>query len=951
MLMRGIRAFLLIAVPQLAGALMPSAVHAATVAGTTPGALTVSESGAAIYRIPIKVPPGISGMEPKLELVYNSQAGNGLLGAGWSLSGLSAITRCPQSIAIDGVRSSVTYTSSDRFCLDGQRLIAVSAGAYGANLSEYRTEVDSFSQISASGTAGTGPASFTVKTKSGLTMSFGSTANALIEATGKTTAAVWALNEIRDAKNNTITIEYNEDPVLGSFDVSKITYGGSSANEISFTYVLRDAADYMVAYNAGSKTTLQKRLESINIKARNVPLRTYTLGYLPAQTGAPTRIEKITECAIEGATQNCLAPITFGSDYWNASNLANFALGPLTQTGQSADYARPYLDIPDWKFVEADINGDGRTDLLGYRVGTGLDNARYQVLLSNGLGGFTAKPISPLLPGYADTNWKLSTADVNGDGRADLIIYTVGSPGIKALVGLGSDSGTFTLVPLQTLSTVNYTNWLMTMADVNGDGRADMVAYKIDGSGLKTRVGLSNGDGTFSLLQEQSCSTSNFSDWALASADVNGDGLADLMAYYVGSAGLKVQALVSSGGGLFTTQSPQIYASTGYASWNASPADINGDGRADLLAFKVDASGLHTQVALSQADGTFAYQTLQNIATSDLGGWSAKVVDINGDGRSDLMVYYVGSAGLYGRPALVSGSGSFALQAWRNYATASYVTLGGTPWGLTIADITGDGHPDLIAYANRIYDQGSALPPLGDLVTQTVLGLTGDAQASSINNGAATSVLAYQPLTQSSVYTKGTTATFPLIDLQIPLKVVSAVGSPNGIGGMNTTTYSYGGLVAQQASYPGSGRGMLGFRWMRAVDSQGLASRQEFNQTWPYTGSVSKTEFSAPSGGQGNSGLLKRTSMIYAQSAGSAGMTVFPYLSQSTEETWDLSGAVLPSTTTSYQYTQSPQYGNPTTITVTNSDGSSKTTSNAYWPVSNWILGRLQRATVTSTKP
>src|SRR5262245_43843546 len=109
---------------------------AQTGAGSTPGSFRVTEGGAAEYRIPIRVPPGVAGLEPELALVYNSQAGNGLLGVGWQLEGLSAITRCPRTVAQDGVRRGIKYDSSDRYCLDGQRLVAV-AGSYGENGTEY----------------------------------------------------------------------------------------------------------------------------------------------------------------------------------------------------------------------------------------------------------------------------------------------------------------------------------------------------------------------------------------------------------------------------------------------------------------------------------------------------------------------------------------------------------------------------------------------------------------------------------------------------------------------------------------------------------------------------------------------------------------------------------------------------------------------------------------------
>jgi hypothetical protein len=128
-----------------------------TAAGSTPGSFRVTESGAAEYRIALRVPPGIAGLEPKLALTYNSQAGNGLLGMGWNLEGLSAITRCPRTMAQDGVRGGVSYDANDRFCLDGQRLVAIPPGAYGADGTEYRTERESFTKVVSYGTAGSGP--------------------------------------------------------------------------------------------------------------------------------------------------------------------------------------------------------------------------------------------------------------------------------------------------------------------------------------------------------------------------------------------------------------------------------------------------------------------------------------------------------------------------------------------------------------------------------------------------------------------------------------------------------------------------------------------------------------------------------------------------------------------------------------------------------------------------
>lgn len=141
--------------------------------GALEGVFDVSPTGAATYTIPIEVPPGINGLQPNLALTYNSQSGNGMLGMGWALSGLSEITRCPQTLEQDGKVGGINFDASDRFCLDGQRLIAVS-GVYGGNGTEYRTETESFSKIiSYGGQASSGPDYFRVWTKDGMILAYG----------------------------------------------------------------------------------------------------------------------------------------------------------------------------------------------------------------------------------------------------------------------------------------------------------------------------------------------------------------------------------------------------------------------------------------------------------------------------------------------------------------------------------------------------------------------------------------------------------------------------------------------------------------------------------------------------------------------------------------------------------------------------------------------------------
>jgi Salmonella virulence plasmid 65kDa B protein len=149
-----------------------------------PGSFAVGDAGAATYSVPIAVPPGTGGVSPSLTLSYSSQGANGIVGVGWSLDGLPSIGRCPRTWAQDGFPGGINYDTNDRFCFEGQRLIAISGG-YGADGAEYRTEIDSFSRIISHGAAGNGPAWFEVHTKSGQVMEFGRTTDSQILAQGK----------------------------------------------------------------------------------------------------------------------------------------------------------------------------------------------------------------------------------------------------------------------------------------------------------------------------------------------------------------------------------------------------------------------------------------------------------------------------------------------------------------------------------------------------------------------------------------------------------------------------------------------------------------------------------------------------------------------------------------------------------------------------------------------
>jgi hypothetical protein len=432
------------------------------------GQFAVNQSGAATYTIPIQVPPGIAGIEPKLSLNYNSQSGNGLLGVGWSLGGLSAITRCPRTMAQDNVRGSVNFDLNDRYCLDGQRLIAIN-GADGGDGTEYRTEVESYSKIISYGSAGNGPAWFKVWTKSGQIVEYGNTADSRIEAIKavgsnatwpSTTVRAWVLNKISDTKGNYLTYTYTEDTANGDYYPQRIDYTGNATtgqattNSVLFSYEAKPIPT--ITYQVGSFVSSKTRVLNITTYANAVSIEKYTPRYEPLAGTAAFRVVGITQCSMN-----------------------------------------PTVCQPETQFLIQQPNNPGAF--------------QFWTASTNNESGAT-------------NNFDHYFIDVNGDGLADWI--QVSKTSNLAWVGLSRGDGTFQFWTNLSTARGASNNYQHYFADVNGDGLLDWI--QVSRTTNDGWVGLSNGDGTFGAwtasTNNESGATNNFDHYFV---DVNGDGLAD----------------------------------------------------------------------------------------------------------------------------------------------------------------------------------------------------------------------------------------------------------------------------------------------------------------------------------------------------------------------------------------------------------------------------------------
>ena len=274
------------------------------------------------------MPPGPRGIQPNLAITYNSQSGNGILGPGWNLAGLGAITRCNKTSKEDTTPAPVALLTSDGYCLNGNRL-RLTSGTYGAAGSIYQTEIADFSQITANSAAGNGPASFTVKGKDGLTYEYGTSASARILY--GTTAGVWLLNKVSDRYQNSYTVTYGTG-AAGSSAVgvpTQISYTPSSSGSTTYNYTITltygpkasqvptttDPA--IVGYVNGIKIVNTNLLLTITVKSgASVIVRKYTFGYEAAPTTTRARLKSVTECGGSSGT-DCLQSNDIRLSKWN----------------------------------------------------------------------------------------------------------------------------------------------------------------------------------------------------------------------------------------------------------------------------------------------------------------------------------------------------------------------------------------------------------------------------------------------------------------------------------------------------------------------------------------------------------------------------------------------------------------------------------------------------------
>jgi hypothetical protein len=361
----------------------------------------------------------------------------------------------------------------------------------------------------------------------------------------------------------------------------------------------------------------------------------------------------------------------------NLSSIVN-ATSPVTQLraeildddsvcpGPSFSPSTDLTGIPGpFALVSADLNNDGKRDVVAANINT---NA-LSVLLGDGSGGFAPAVVIPVGIGPRS----LAVADLNLDGKSDLVSANFPSSGNASSISvlLGDGAGNF--APAVTTSPVDKPV-AIALGNLNPDGKPDLAVVSLSGSVV---VLLGDGSGGFALGNNHTVGTSPRS---VVLGDVNDDGKLDIVVVNQNSDSVSV--LLGNGNGTFA---PKTDWAVGANPQAVATADFNSDGKVDLAVVNLTSKDVRVLIG----DGSGEFTTTTTLALTQRGTGVA-VSDLNGDGLADLLATNNDDAFSNGLVSVFFGNGTGAFSARSDYL----VGLG--PSNPIAADLNSNSRPDIV---------------------------------------------------------------------------------------------------------------------------------------------------------------------------------------------------------------------------------------------------------------
>jgi 6-phosphogluconolactonase (cycloisomerase 2 family) len=433
-----------------------------------------------------------------------------------------------------------------------------------------------------------------------------------------------------------------------------------------------------------------------------------------------------------------------------------------------------------------DLNGDGRNDLL---VATAGNAASVFFSQGNGLP-FHESPDSILETGDAESVQEVeipAIADLNGDGRSDAVV-TNGQNG-RVCLFFQEAAGSLPRLPDRVLSAEKGFHVIPTTADLNGDGREDLV---LAGWNSKLRVFL---QGAAGILPEEPDLDLNLAvaPWWMGRGDVNGDGETDLI--FTHPVADKVSVLLANPPGSVARGTPAELRVDG-TPFAVGIGDLDGDGRNDLAA--ANSSKGTIDLFFQTSSGSLPTAPDGALETGDRPR-SLAIGDLDGDGQSDLAAanFSSGTVSIY----FQRGAGSLGP------APSRELPAGVFPRSLALGDVNGDGLADLLVASRGsdevivfVGDIAGSLAPAPGVRLPAGSGPVAVAMGDLDGDGANDAVVACLGTSAARVYLRSPGAfrepplELPLVSGEGPRAVV--LGDLDGDGALEVALAQDGGVVS-----------------------------------------------------------------------------------------------------------------------------------------------------------
>ena len=371
---------------------------------------------------------------------------------------------------------------------------------------------------------------------------------------------------------------------------------------------------------------------------------------------------------------------------------------PVPMAGGASAFAPAWspsgVTAPERTWRPMDVDGDGRDDLVHTWLWDG--GLRIHVLFANSDGSFRGAA-QDVWPGFGASDlFHFRPADVNGDGADDLVHVWHSGEGIRVHTLMSNGNGTWTASAHDPWPGFGaYDTGSFRPMDVDGDGRDDLVHVWHSGAGIRVHTLFSNGDGRWSAAAHDPWPGFGAYDLELfRPADVNGDGRMDLVHVWHSGAGIRVHTLMSNGNGTWAASAYDPWPGFGaYDTGSWRPMDVDGDGAHDLVHVWHEGTGLRVHTLLSRRDGTWTpggNDPWAGFGATDVNGFLP--ADLNGDGLADLAHVWWNGTGVRVHGLVSNGDGTFFATAhdpWPGFGATDVGT-----W--RPMDTDGDGATDLV---------------------------------------------------------------------------------------------------------------------------------------------------------------------------------------------------------------------------------------------------------------